>query len=343
MKSMLKVGLCLFLVFMGTLAQAQLLIGAAIASANSRNIAPDEAAAIAKEAWLYAYAPLQAYQTFYSQTQNKDFPGYIGGVNRFRHYPRPATSAGAEIATAKQDTATSWAWLDLRAEPVVLSLPAQPQRQYLNQWFDLYMHHFANTGVQVTGTEGGNYLFAGPRWKGSIPEGITKVFRVETDFVVTLTRTQVAGSDDQATLESMQASYKLRPLSVFTKTKPPPAPSDAKLLKWDAEKARGIEFISDFNALLPFMAAPDSEKEMFKRFAKIGVAAGKEFDPGKLKPEIRQAIERGIGQAAQDLKKFASEQSDPGSLFGTREFLGDQYIMKRNAATLLGLEANPKD
>ena len=31
--------------------------------------------AIAKEAWLYAYAPLQGYQPLWNQTQNKAFPG----------------------------------------------------------------------------------------------------------------------------------------------------------------------------------------------------------------------------------------------------------------------------
>lgn len=53
----------------------------------------DEARAIAKDAWLYAYAPLQGYQTLWNQTQNKAFPGYVGGFNQFRHYARSATPA----------------------------------------------------------------------------------------------------------------------------------------------------------------------------------------------------------------------------------------------------------
>lgn len=105
---------------------------------------PDEARAIAEEAWLYAYAPLQGYQTLWNQTQNKAFPGYVGGFNQFRHYARSATPADTDIVTPNNDTPYSWAWLDLRAEPIVLSLPAVPApRYYVNQWFDLYTHNFA--------------------------------------------------------------------------------------------------------------------------------------------------------------------------------------------------------
>ena len=182
--------------------------------------------AIAKEAWLYAYAPVQSYQTIYNQTQNKDFPGYVGGFNRFRHYARMATPADRDIVTPNNDTPYSWAWLDLRAEPFVLSLPAVPApRYYVNQWFDLYTHNFAYTGVRATGREAGTYLFVGPRWKGTVPKGITTVFHSETEFVGTLTRTQLDGPDDLSAMQAVQAQYKLTPLSQFTgRTAPPPAP-----------------------------------------------------------------------------------------------------------------------
>ena len=256
-------------------AQAQILIGAAIAASSAKSISPDEAKSVAKDAWLYAYAPLQAYQIFYNLTQNKDFPGYVGGVNRFRHYSVPSTPADTGIVTPDKDTAYSWAWLDLRSEPMVLSLPAESTRNYVNQWFDLYTHNFADTGVRSTGREAGNYLFAGPSWKGATPPGITKVFRSETDLIGTLTRTQFLGPDDLAAMQATQAKYQLRPLSVFSGSRTPRSASEVTFMKWDSEKAQGIEFISYLNALLPFMPATASEQEMFKRFAKIGVGAGK--------------------------------------------------------------------
>jgi hypothetical protein len=343
MKTTLKVWWLVLFVLMSTAVQAQILIGAAVVGARGKSVTPAEATAIAKEAWLYAYAPLQGYQTFYNQTQNKDFPGYVGGVNRFRHYSRLATPADTDIVTPNNDTPYSWAWLDLRAEPFVLSLPAEPSRYYVNQWFDLYTHNFAYTGMRSTGREAGNYLFAGPRWKGPVPKGITQVFRSETDFIGTLTRTQLLGAEDVPAMQAMQAKYKLQPLSAFTGSPPPAPAAQVAFMKWDAEKAQGIQFISYLNALLPFMPTPDSEKDMFNRFSRIGIGAGKAFDADKLKPEIRNAIEQGIAQASQELKKFASEQTDSSAFFGTRKFLGTDYVMKRAAGAMLGIYANSKE
>lgn len=184
---------------------------------RGRALTPAEAEAIAKEAWQYSYAILQGYQTIYNQTQNEAFPGYVGGFNRIRHYSRAATPADVDIVTPNNDTPYSWAWLDLRAEPIVLSLPevAAP-RHYVNQWFDMYTHNFAYTGVRTTGRKAGRYLFAGPRWTGEVPEGIDEVFRAETEFVGTLTRTQLFGPDDVAALQAIQAGYVLTPLSEFS-------------------------------------------------------------------------------------------------------------------------------
>ena len=299
--------------------------------------------AIAKEAWLYAYAPVQSYQTIYNQTQNKDFPGYVGGFNRFRHYARMATPADKDIVTPNNDTPYSWAWLDLRAEPFVLSLPAVPApRYYVNQWFDLYTHNFAYTGVRATGREAGTYLFVGPRWKGTVPKGITTVFHSETEFVGTLTRTQLDGPDDLSAMQAVQAQYKLTPLSQFTgRTAPPPAPPIVWPV-WDAKRAEGIDFISYLNALLPFIPTVSSEKAMFARFAKIGIGPGKQFDPAKLDAVTLAAIEQGVADGSKQLKEQALAQTSSKELFGTRDELGPDYVMKRSMAAMLGIYGNTK-
>jgi hypothetical protein len=109
---------------------------------------------------------------------------------------------------------------------MVLSLPeVPPPRYYMNQWFDLYTHNFAYTGVRSTGRQAGTYLFAGPHWTGPVPRGVTRVFRSETDVVGTLTRTQLNGPDDIPALQALQAQYILTPLSRFLgKPAPPAAP-----------------------------------------------------------------------------------------------------------------------
>ena len=326
---------------LGVLRAIALAILVSTPAAKAQDLTPDEARAIAAEAWLYSYAPIQGYQTMYNQTVNTDFPGFVGGFNQFRHYARSATPADTDIVSPNNDTPYSWAWLDLRAEPMVLSLPAVPApRYYVNQWFDLYTHNFAYTGARTTGREAGNYLFAGPHWDGTVPEGITQVFRAETDFVGTLTRTQLFGPDDIAALQAVQADYVLRPLSAFAGTSAPaPAPA-IDWPVWDSAKAEGIGFITYFNALLPFMPTVASEEEMFARFARIGVAPGKAFDPEALTPEIRAAIEQGVADASAALKSEAQAQTGSRGMFGSRDELGATYITKRNYGAMLGIYAN---
>jgi hypothetical protein len=280
----------------------------------------------------------------YNQTQNKSFGGFVGGFNQFRHYARSSTPADTDIVTPNNDTPYSWAWLDLRAEPIVLSLPAVPApRYYVNQWFDLYTHNFAYTGVRSTGREAGNYLFVGPRWKGEVPAGITKVFVAETEFIGTLTRTQLLGSDDLATMQSVQAAYILTPLSKFIGTTLSPTAPLIEWPMWETEKAEGIEFISYLNALLPFMPTVVSEKDMMASFSRIGIAPGMPFDINKLSPEIIAAINTGIAEAKIFLKEGAVQQKDSRTLFGIRQELGKDYITKRNYGAMLGIYGNTKE
>lgn len=312
-----------------------------VVPAQAEDLTPAVAKEIASEAWLYAYAPLHGYQTMYNQTVNKDFPGYVGGFNQFRNYSRSATPVDTDIVTPNNDTPYSWAWLDLRAEPMVVSVPAvAAPRYYVNQWFDLYTHNFAYTGVRATGREAGNYLFAGPHWDGIVPDGITTVFRSETDFVGTLTRTQLFGADDIPALQAVQAGYKITPLSGFAGT-PPPAPAPAvDWPAWDAAKGEGIGFIGYLNALLPFMPTVPSEQEMFARFARIGVAPGAPFDPDKLPADIRAAIEEGVAEATASLKAEALKETSSRGYFGTRQELGPNYIKFRNFGAMLGIFGN---
>ncbi|MDQ1241633.1 MAG: hypothetical protein QG550_884, partial [Pseudomonadota bacterium] len=110
---------------------------------RAETVSTDEARRIAADAYLYAYPMLYNYKTLFQQAVDPSFPGYVGGFDRFRHYSRGFTPADKDIVTPSNDTPYSWAWLDLRTEPMVVSVPASPDRYYVLQWFDLYTHNFA--------------------------------------------------------------------------------------------------------------------------------------------------------------------------------------------------------
>jgi len=297
---------------------------------------------IASDAWIYGYAMLYNYRTMFQQAVDPSFPGYIGGFGRFRHYSRGFTPADADIVTPSNDTPYSWAWLDLRAEPWVLSVPAI-DRYYVLQWFDLYTHNFAYVGSRATGSGAGNYLFAGPNWKGDVPKAITKVLRSETDFIGTLTRTSWTGPEEKEALQATQAQYRLTPLSEFAGTKaPPPAPGLA-FPAWDEARANSADFISYLNFLLQFCPMPDAEKDLRARFAKIGIGAGRVFDPATLDPETKAALAVGVSDGKKRLDERIAATTSSADIFGTREFLGKDFAMKRAVAAAMGIYGNSKE
>jgi hypothetical protein len=306
-------------------------------------LSPDEAKAIAAEAYLYAYPMLYNYKTLFQQAVDPSFPGYVGGFNRYRHYSRGFTPADKDIVTPSNDTPYSWAWLDLRSEPMVVSVPASPDRYYVLQWFDLYTHNFAYIGSRATGAEAGDYLFAGPDWSGETPDGIKRVLRSETQFIGTLTRTSWAGPEDREGLVAMQRQYRIRPLSEYVGSKPPqPAPS-YQFPAWDELRANSIGFIEYLNFILNFAPAVANEKDMLDRFARIGIGPGRAFDAAKLDPQIREAIAAGIKEGQAQLQTTIDKTTSSADLFGTREFLGTDYVMRRAVGAAMGIYGNSKE
>ena len=312
--------------------------------ACAQPVSPADARAVAKDAYIYGYAMLESYQTWYSQAVDKSSSAYIGGFNKYRHYSEPFTPDNRDIVTPNNDTPYSWAWLDLRAEPIVVSVPAVPSdRYYVMQWMDLFTQNFAYIGVRATGFGAGSYMIAGPKWHGTTPTGISKLFQAETEIVGTLTRTQLKGPDDVANVEALQKQYKLQPLSAFLGTPaPPPAPPIA-FPPYDKAKAHTHDFILYLNFLLQFAEPPyPSEVALRKRFETIGIGPGWHWDAAKVDPGILAAIDAGVADGQRILKAAADKTLTSNGLFGSRDFLKTNYVA-RDIGAMKGLYGNSID
>src|SRR5262249_40626585 len=81
-----------------------------------------------------------------------------------------------------------------------------------------------------------------------------------------------------------------------------------------------------------------SEDAVMARFARLGIGTSKKFDPATLTPDIRKAIEDGIADAWQAFeateKKLATGELTSADLFGTRAYLGNDYLRRMAGAVL---------
>ena len=182
---------------------------------------------------------------------------------------------------------------------------------------------------------------------GETPKGIKKVIRSETDILMPIYRVQVFDPDDIDNVKKVQAGFKVQPLSSFL-GKPAPKPAPAidfiKPLSVETQKT-SLEFFNILNFVLRYCPTDPSEVALMKRFARIGVGAGKNFDPSKLSPEMTKAIEAGRADAWADftalLQKFDAGKVTSGDVFGTRKYLKNNYLYRMGAA-VLGIYGNSK-
>lgn len=316
----------------------------------AQSLTADEARAIAKEAYVYGFPLVDTYRIQFSYFIDKSDPEYKAPWNTLVNNARVYTPDDKAIQTPNSDTPYSYVGADLRAEPLVFTVPAVDEGRYYSlQFIDMYTFNFAYVGSRATGNKAGRYLLAGPGWKGETPPDITAVIRCETEFAFILYRTQLFGPDDIENVKMLQAGYKVEPLSAFL-GQPTPAPSPAIdfLKPLDAKEERtSPAFFNELAFILQFCPTHPSETEMRTRFARLGVVAGKPLDVAALSPEIRQAVEAGMADAWATFKEYKETQLDTGKRssgdgFGTREHLNGSYI-DRMAGAALGIYGNSRE
>jgi hypothetical protein len=309
---------------------------------------PAEARAIAKEATVYGFPIVDNYRIQYAYWVDKTNPEYKAPFNQIWNSARLFSPADKAIQTPNSDTLYSFVGADLRAEPLVLTVPTiEKQRYFSVQLIDYYTFNFDYIGTRTTGNGGGSFLLAGPGWKGTTPKGIKKVFRSETELAFPGYRTQLFNPDDLDNVRKVQAGYKVQTLSAFLgQPAPKPAPAiDFMKPLTPAEEKISPEFFNVLNFVLRFCPTVPSEQALMARFARIGVGAGKTFDASKLSPEMKTAIEQGMADAWAEFgglkKQFDDGKVTAGDVFGTREYLKNNYLY-RMAAAVLGIYGNSK-
>lgn len=311
------------------------------------SVTPAEARAIAKDAYIYGFPLVDGYRILHGYFVDRDNPEYKAPWNQIKNIPRVYTPDDKAVQTPNSDTPYSFLGMDLRAEPIVLTVPPIEKDRYFSiQLVDLYTHNFDYIGSRATGNGGGNFLIAGPGWNGEVPAGVTKVMRSETELALAIYRTQIFNPGDLDNVKAIQTGYKAQPLSTFLGQSGPktaPAIDFIKPLTPETQKT-SPEFFNVLNFVLKFCPTVPSEKELMARFAGIGVGAGKSIDTSKLSPEMKAAIEEGIGDAwkefAGGVQLLNEGKITSGDVFGTREFMKNNYLYRWLAT--IGIWGNSK-
>ena len=304
-----------------------------------------ETKAIAEEAFIYGLPLVMNYAVMYEFAVDTKSSQFKAPFNEINNQHRVATPEDTAVVTPNSDTPYSMVSFDLRAEPVVVSVPGVPKSRYYSvQLIDGNTYNFGYIGTRSTGSEPGSYLVAGPDWKGDTPAGIKKVFTSSTPFALAVIRTQLFNPGDIANVEKVQAGYRVQPLSAFLRQ---PAPPPAPKIDFVPATTEGIKknYYEYLDAALQFVPPSEDDKAIRAKLATIGIGPGKTFDFKELSAEHKAAVLLGMKEGDDKVEKYLSGGMkningwSVGSMFGDRDFYKGDWL-KRAAAAKGGLYGN---
>jgi hypothetical protein len=248
---------------------------------------------IAEAGFIYGLPIVMNYGVMYEYVIDRSSGQWKAPFNQISNEARVFTYKDTAIVTPNSDTPYSLVWMDLQAEPIVLSVPAvDPKRYYSVQLCDGNTYNYGYIGSRATGSEAGDYMVVGPNWKGATPSGVKKVFRSSTQFSLAIYRTQLFNPDDMDNVKKVQAGYKVKTLSNYLNQPPPPPAPAIDFPKIDKELVK-TNFFEYLDFVLQFAPAEANEMEMRAQLARIGVGPDKSFHFNDL--SLEDKLEVGLG------------------------------------------------
>jgi hypothetical protein len=96
---------------------------------------PTELREIIKEAYIHGFPMVDSYRIQYSYFVDQTDPEFKGSWNRPHSTARVYTPQDKAMQTPNSDTPYTFLGADLRAEPLIISVPAMPKGRYYSLQF----------------------------------------------------------------------------------------------------------------------------------------------------------------------------------------------------------------
>jgi hypothetical protein len=283
---------------------------------------PHELQAVSDRAYLYAFGMDRAYQHLYETMVKPDYP-----ANRFQIIRHLADDKYTAHPTINNDTLHLMGWLDVAAEPVIVSVPDHDDGRY---WLlhTMDMGHYTTSlfGKRTRGPKGGRFLFASQTWQGEVPDGITEAVRVESHFLKLMGRVMATGVEDEKKALSYVDDWNIRTLSEFL-GQAGPKPMERKFVP-----AAGNSWLERVNFVLADGTMATADAHWLEGLEPSGIGPGK----GDLTPEQLAAAEMSEQYVLARLKEVLPTLTNASKSLGTREELGNVDRTLFAAGTYVG-------
>ncbi len=335
--------------------------GAALA--QPATISEAEARQIAVEGYHYFY-PLISMEITRRQMTNvetgKGFGGPMNTVASIRAYPRAEDRA---VVRPNFDTLYSSIFLDMRSEPIVVTVPDTDGRYYVLPILDMWTDVFASLGWRTTGTKAGHFLLVAKDWRPELrgekliaeyklPAG-TQIIEATTPMAWIILRNKTDGPADYALVHKIQDGFKVTPATQWGR--PPvvapfvrdPSVDMQTPPKMQVDTMQPERYFAMAAELMKIHPPRSTDQPIIDRLKRIGFEVGKSFDASTASPAVQKAIKvaplDGLRLMAAKVPTLArvvngwSMNTDTMGVYGN-------YYLKRAIVAQVGLGANlPED
>jgi len=307
---------------------------AVCACARKIKVGPDEARVIAKEAYIYAYPMVENYKVMYAYAIYKDSGYYKAPFNNLAVVTPDTASADSSGHPVTPRPPYALSWLDLRAEPVVITVPPMKEgSRYDVDLIDLYTHHFGEINTAKNGNAGGSYLIVPAHWSSRVPDRITSVIGCETSFALVIIRGHGSDIEAREATENFLMNFNVQRQSLYEGTKAKPI--EALIFPpYSEDTVNTPGFFQYVNFLLQFCPVHPSEIHQRADFAKLGIEAGKTFDFAYMSDDILKAVKEGMADGKTELAVAVAGTPEDKAVYGSRGDLKNDYLARAVAAKI---------
>ena len=240
--------------------------------------------AAASDAYVFGYPLVTMEMTRRVMTNVDKAQGTrapMGSLIRLRQYP---DATFRDVTAPNADTLYTTAFFDVGEEPWVLQQPDMGDRYFLLPLLSGWTDVFAVPGSRTTGGASRTFLITDPGWSGTVPEGMTEL-KSPTALVWLLGRIYCTGTpEDYAAVHALQDAFKLQPLSTWGTDFAPASKVDPAVdMKTPVRDQVNALSAQDYFTLLAELMKRNppaaADRPALERFAKVGLAFEKDFDP----------------------------------------------------------------
>lgn len=288
---------------------------------------------LAREAVPYGIPTVDLHRILVRFALDPSSPEFKAPLNQLGHATGLADPSDKAVVAMNVDTPYSWAWLDLRGGPVMLTMPPHESDRYMSaQIVDLYTYIVGYVTPRTQGNGGGRFAVRGPSSAGAaIASDVDGVFECPTDLALVLIRTQLFDDGDLPAVHQLQSQ-----ITLDAPTNIPPMPTTVPVV--DVRAPLDGSFLTALDWMLEFMPPLADDTRIRQDLSGLGI--GVEALTAILdEPTIADEIRQGLALGMQDVHDRSASVRSSAELFGSREFFAGDHLT-RAAGAVLGILGN---